>query len=262
MESGKPLRRGKLVDEIIETLRQDIVTRKLPHGSSLLEKEVCDRFGVSPPTAREAIRALEMIGLVNVVHGNGSFVRSEGDFAVASALQTLLQLESVGIMEVLDVRQVLGRRSIELAASNATDEDISTVALACDRYDRLGEVKELDELIQYVVDFQRAVSAASHSPLLQTLEAFLLALLNEVQMNSVAGQGLRFLRARAMEFQPHRLAILEGLRSGDRSIARAAMDDYFDAQRALFDRDATLRELSLSSPALINVISNMVRRFK
>ena len=72
------------------------------------EKDLSERFGVSQPTVREAIRALETIGLVEVLHGNGSFVRGQGDYALASALQTLLQLESVGIMDVLDVRQVTG----------------------------------------------------------------------------------------------------------------------------------------------------------
>ncbi len=263
-EPGKARRpRVKLVDEIIESLRQDIVTRRLPHGERLpSEKELSDHFGVSQPTVREAIRALETIGLVEVFHGNGSFVRSQGDFALASALQTLLQLESVGIMEVLDVRQALGRRSVELAAVNATEEDIANVALACARYDRLGEVKEVDEVIAHVIGFQRAVSTASHSPLLQSLEAFLLALLNQVQATSLAGRGVRFWRARAMEFQPHRIAILEGLRCRDPLIARTAMDRYFDAQRALFDRDANLRALNLSSPNLINVVSDMVLQFK
>ena len=115
----------KMADEIIETLRQDIVTRRLPDGERLpSEKELSDRFGVSQPTVREAIRALETLGLVEVLHGSGSFVRSSGEFALASALQTLLQLQSVGVMEVLNIRQALGRHSIELAAANATDDDI------------------------------------------------------------------------------------------------------------------------------------------
>src|ERR1700685_761340 len=93
-ELTKPRRRRvKLGDEIIEYLRQDIGTRPLPHGGRLpSEKELSDRFGVSQPTIREAIRALEAVGLIDVFHGSGSFVRSQGDYALASALQTLLQL--------------------------------------------------------------------------------------------------------------------------------------------------------------------------
>jgi len=263
-EITKPRRRRvTVVDEIIESLRQDIVTRRLPHGERLpSEKELSDQFGVSQSTVREAIRALEAVGLIDFFHGNGSFVRGQGDYAVASALQTLLQLESVGIMEVLGLRQVLGRYSIEAAASNATAEDIDAITLACTRFDSLGDVKTVDEVISHIINFQRAVSAASHSPLLHSLEVFLLALLNEVQVNSLTDRGPRFWRARALEFQLHRVAILEGIRSRDARVARRAIDRYFEAQHARFERDDRLRALKLSNPGLINVVAKMVRQYK
>ncbi len=256
-------RRVKIVDEIIETLRQDIVSRRLPHGERLpTEKELSDRFGVSQPTVREAIRALETLGLVEVFHGSGSFVRSQGDYAIASALQTLLQLESVGIMDVLEVRQLLGRHSIEAAAVHATERDLEAIAEATARFDRPNELKDVEQVIAGVIDFQRAVSAASHKPILQSLEAFLLALLNEVQVAPLASRGIRFWRARALEFQPHRVAILDGIRSRKPVAARKAIDHYFEAQRARFEKDESLRSLNLSNPKLITLVSEMVRQSK
>ena len=256
-------RRIKLVDEIIESLRQDIVTRRLPDGGRLPnEKELSERFGVSQPTIREAIRALETLGLVEVLHGNGTFVRSQGDFALASALQTLLQLESVSIMEVLDIRQALGRHSVELAVAKATKEDIAEMATTFARFEQLSQTGEVDEVIANIIGFQRALSVASHSALLVSLEAFLLALLNEVQVESLSGRGARFWRARAMDFQPYRFDILEGVRSRDPEAARAAMDRYFDAQRTRFELDENLRAVNLSHPGLINVIAEMVRQFR
>lgn len=254
-------RRVKVVDEIIETLRQDIVTRRLPHGERLpSEKELSDRFGVSQPTVREAIRALETLGLVEVFHGNGTFVRSHGDYALASALQTLLQLGGVGIMDVLDVRQVLGRYSIEVAAGQATAEDIAGIEAATARFDRLSDLKEVEQVIACVIDWQRTVSAASHNPILQSLEAFLLALLNEVQVKSLTDRGIRFWRTRALDFQPHRIAILEGIRSGDPVAARHAMERYFEAQRARFEGEEALRSINLASPKLVTIVSDMVRQ--
>lgn len=256
-------RRVKVAEEIIETLRQDIVTRRLPHGERLpSEKDLSNRFAVSQPTVREAIRALETLGLVEVFHGNGSFVRSQGDYALASALQTLLQLESVSIMDVLDVRQMLGRHSIEAAAAKATAQDIELIQTTSERFECPANLKEIGQVIAAIIDFQRAVSAASHNRILQSLEAFLLALLNEVQVTSLAGRSLRFWRARALQFQPHRIAILEGIRSGDPAVARVAMDRYFEAQRERFEQDKALRSMDLSSPVLVSVVSNMVRQFK
>lgn len=256
-------RRIKLVDEIIESIRQDIVTRRLPDGERLpSEKELSDRFGVSQPTVREAIRALETLGLVEVLHGSGSFVRSQGDFALASALQTLLQLRSVGIMEVIEIRQVLGRHSIRLAVAHATDEDVAAIAASCAAFEHPEEFADVDQVLAHVIGFQRALSAASHSALLQSLEAFLLALLNEVQAKALANRGVRFWRARALDFQEHRVAILESLRSGDPLAAGEAMDQYFDAQRKRFEQDDSLSALNLSNPRLIDVVGNMVRQFR
>jgi GntR family transcriptional repressor for pyruvate dehydrogenase complex len=256
-------RKLKIVDEIIESLRQDIVTRRLADGQRLpREKILSERFGVSQPTIREAIRALETLGLVDVFHGNGTFVRSQGDYALASALQTLLQLESVGIIEVLELRQVLGGYSIEAAAANATKEDIEAIALACERFDQLDKVKDVDGVLAQVIDFQLAVSAASHRPLLQSLEAVLLALLNEVQVKSLTGRSVRFWRGRALQFQDHRIAIVEAIRSRDPARARLAMDDYTKAQRALLEQEQDLQALNLSNPNLIPVVARMVQQFK
>ena len=256
-------RKVKLVDQIIETLRQDIVTRRLPDGERLpSEKELSERFGVSQPTVREAIRALETIGLVEVLHGNGTFVRSRGDFALASALQTLLQLESVGLMEVLDMRQVLGLHSIGLAVSNATDADMAEIERTCQRFEHLSDAEALEDIIGPVLAFQRAVSTASHSTLLKSLETFLLVLLSEVQIQPLGDHDVRFWKIRALDFQPNRVAIVAALRARDPEAAQVAMRDYFEAQRRRFMQDDKLRLLDLSSPGLIDVVANMVDRFR
>lgn len=256
-------RRVKIVNEIIETLRQDIVSRRLGDGERLPnEKDLSERFGVSQPTVREAIRALETLGLVDVFHGSGTFVRSQGDYALATALQTLLQLENVGIMEVLDVRQVLGRHSIQQAASKATPEDLAVLEGFLAQFKQADKIRSVDQMTALIVAFQRAVSAAAHSPVLNSLESFLLNLLNEVQVKSLSGRTIRFWRARAMAFQQHRVAIVAGIRSGDPAIALVAMNRYFDAQRARFERDGSLRSLNLSSPKLITIVSDMVRDSK
>ena len=260
-QQGSGARRVKVVDEIIETMRQDIATQRLKNGERLpSEKELSERFAVSQPTIREAIRALETMGLVEVLHGNGSFVRGQGDYALASALQTLLQLKSVGIMDVLDVRQVLGRHSAGRAARNASADDVALIEQATAKFETIAVLKSTDEIIACIIEFQRAISAASHNPILHSLEAFLLALLNEVQVKSLSGRGLRFWRARAMEFQPHRLAILEGFRQRDPDAVCQSMDRYFDAQRARFERDEALRSINLASPRLVTIVSDMVRQ--
>jgi hypothetical protein len=65
-----------------------------------------------------------------------------------------------------------------------------------------------------------------------------------------------------MDFQPHRVAILDGIRARDAAVARAAMDRYFAAQRERFEQDDILRAINLSNPRLIDAVSDMVRQFR
>ena len=144
----------------------------------------------------------------------------------------------------------------------APEEDLTAIATATARFELPNKLKDVDQIVSGIIDFQRAVSAASHSAILLSLETFLLALLNEVQLQSLRSRGTRFWRARAVEFQPHRVAILAGVRSRDPAKARAAMDRYFEAQRTRFEQDASLRDLNFSSPKLVNAVSEMVRQSK
>lgn len=256
-------RRSRMADEIIESLRQEIVSGKLPDGGRMpTEKDLAARYGVSQPTIREAMRSLETLGLVEVHHGSGSYVRGQGNYALALALQTLLQLESVGILEVLDVRQLLGRRSIELAAVRATAEDITAIRASIDAFDHIDNVNDVDGITQMLVAFQRAVSTAAHSPLLNSLETFLITLLIEVQVKSLKKKGVRFWRPRALEFKDDRMAIYQGVHDRSVEAAGAAMERYFEHQRARFVEDESLRELKLSDPRLITAVAQMVQQLR
>ena len=64
-------RRPRLADVVADELRDDILNGVVPDGGLLpKQEELIQRFGVSPPSVREALRILETEGLVSVVRGN------------------------------------------------------------------------------------------------------------------------------------------------------------------------------------------------
>ena len=94
--------RQKVADQILAALRTEIVTGALPRGARLpAERELAERFGVSGPTVREAIRGLSALGLVEVRHGSGAYVAPDVDSIVAVSLGTLVQLEDVGVADLI-----------------------------------------------------------------------------------------------------------------------------------------------------------------
>ncbi|WP_206243558.1 FadR/GntR family transcriptional regulator [Novosphingobium terrae] len=252
-----------MVDEIIESLRQQIVSGKLGDGARLpTEKELAQNYAVSQPTIREAIRALETLGLVEVQHGSGTFVRSQGSYALALSLQTLLQLESVGIFEVLDVRQLLGRQSVRATAKLATDEEIEMIGRSLAALDRLDEVDDVDEILRRMIDFQCSISALCRNPLLHRLETFLVTLLLEVQVIPMRKRGMKFWRDRAVAFQGDRREIFAAIQARDIGKAGDAMENYLEHQRARFVEDKKLGALNLSDSRLIEGLAEMVRQMK
>jgi GntR family transcriptional repressor for pyruvate dehydrogenase complex len=250
---------SKVTDAIIEAIRQDIVTGRLQRGDKLPnERGLAAHFGVSQPTVREAVRALDALGLVDVRQGSGAYVRGDGSYMLASALQTMLQMERVTILDVLNVRVVLGRESVRVAATAATDADLAALEA---RFETLSHPQELDGvagIIDALSAFQTALSAAAHNPLLLAIEGFLVNLLLQIQASVMSQRGADFWSERSTRFQPDRRRILSALQDGDEVAAAAAMDAYLDHQRAAFVDDPEFSKLRLSDSKPMQAMSELV----
>src|ERR671930_2811033 len=116
-----------LTYEAIEQIRRLIKSGELPPGSGLPpENEVAAQLGLSRNSMREAVKALEMVRVLDVRRGDGTYVTSleprlllEGlGFAV-----DLLQDES--ILSVVEVRRLLEPAATGLAAERITDEGLA-----------------------------------------------------------------------------------------------------------------------------------------
>ncbi|MCT7657837.1 FadR/GntR family transcriptional regulator [Mycobacterium deserti] len=239
----------KAVDGVIDSLRQDIVSQRLTQGSRLPnERELAAHYGVSQPTVREAVRALAAIGLVEVRHGSGAYVRGDSDYLVNTALQILMQMKDVGLLEALDVRTALGLQSAEAAAAKATEDDLDRLEETYDFLESVTKLRTHDALIQKVAGFQIGVSQAGHNELATAIESVLVSLIMQMQFKVLRTRGIRYWQQRTTEFQPDRRRILDALRAHHPSRARKAMADYLDHQRRYFTDDPELAQLRLSDP--------------
>ncbi len=105
---------GKLYRRIVQAIIADIVGGVFPVGSRLpAERDLTERFGVSRPTVREAMIALEMQGLVEARKGSGVFVLASSNAEVDQELD-------IGAFEITEARRLLEG---EVAAVAATEID-------------------------------------------------------------------------------------------------------------------------------------------
>jgi GntR family transcriptional regulator, transcriptional repressor for pyruvate dehydrogenase complex len=251
--------RPKRTDVIIEVLREEIVSGRLPRGARLpTERELANHYGVSQPTVREVIRALDVMGLVDVRHGSGAYVRGDSAYLMATALQTMLQIESVGIVDVLDVREMLGRESVRRAAMNATVGDVAACREALGRLDRVTDLPDVDSIIDAISQFQRLLAAAAHNPFLLALETVLINLLLQIQVKVLARRGVKFWRERSSGFQTDRVSIVDAVADKDANRAAAAIETYLERQREAFLADPDLSLMRFSDAKAIRAAADAV----
>ena len=159
-----PGRSASLSSQIVADTRDALFAKRLKPGDFFgTENEIAERYGVSRIVARDALRTLEALGIVEIKMGKGGGARvARGNprlFAEALAVQ--LDLTGVGPAEIMDAQRAIECLAAELAAENATDEDIAhkfrliaTPVLGAARTEnvigivnRLETVKDIGELV-------------------------------------------------------------------------------------------------------------------
>ena len=231
-------------DLIARDLVQEIVSGALPRGGKLpAEKELAQAYGASQPTIREAMRALSMLGLVEARHGSGVYITNNSAQLVARSLSTIIQFNQIGILDVLDVRATLGRHAVERAAEHATRKDIQAIA---DALKGVEEVEDPRAVVTAIADFQIALSAASHNPLLTEIESFLVALIMHFQFAVYGSRGPAFWKRWTSESAPFRRQIVTALQRRAKGQLLKAMNEYLSAQRRHFIDHPQLTSARLS----------------
>lgn len=127
----KPVKTKKIYEEIVAQVKALIVDGKLQPGDKLLsERELSERLNVSRASVREAFSALEMMGIITIRPGEGSFVRQVSYEGMLEPLSFLLQVEIDDIMHLLEVRKFLEVETAALAAMRAQPENIAEMKQA------------------------------------------------------------------------------------------------------------------------------------
>ena len=149
MDEFLPLR-----DVVFNTLRKAILTGKLKPGERLMEVHLASRLGVSRTPIREAIRKLELEGLVIMIPRRGAEVA---------------QITEKSLKDVLEVRRALDALSVELACDRITEEEIRTLKDACDEFENAVKGKEVSVIAKADVALHDIIVQAAGNQRLQQL---------------------------------------------------------------------------------------------
>ena len=213
------VRRTRLFEGIVAQVRDLIRDGRLQPGQRLpAERELAERFQVSRASLREAIRTLELEGLVVIRPGAGTFVSEEGFDAAMDVLARRLLAEREALADVVELRLVLEPQIAALAAQRATLEDKGRLEVI---------LKEQEEQILRgetgaVADtaFHSTLASASHNEALVRLSTTLVELLAPSRDES-----LQTPERSQRSVKSHR-TILSAIQQGDVEAVDQAMTEH------------------------------------
>ncbi|MEN6325382.1 MAG: FadR/GntR family transcriptional regulator [Syntrophomonas sp.] len=162
--SFQPIKTKKIYEEIMEQLKDMISSGELKPGEKLpSERDMSDSLGVSRASVREALTALEALGILDIRPGEGTFVRETSVSRIFEPLAMVLAVERNPGAQMMEIRRILETEAAALAAERASEDNLSNIETILDK---MKNTKIISEAVDFDLKFHYSIAEASHNTIL------------------------------------------------------------------------------------------------
>ena len=154
----------KIYQIVIDYIGDMIINEDLKKGDKLpTERDLAMKLNVSRNSIREALKILDVIGLVSRRQGDGTYIKESFDDCFIEPLSIMFMLDRINENEILELRNMIEAETASLAAMRITDKEIKNLT---EVYEAL--VKEEDESIsaKYDKEFHYIIARASKNKII------------------------------------------------------------------------------------------------
>lgn len=233
---AEPIRRRKLAHEVLDRLLAQLREGDYPVGTTLpSERELMERFAVGRPAVREALQALERMGLIRIVHGEGARVLPLSMHSIIGQISesaTHLLSSSDDLLEHLkEARMAFEVGMVRMAAEHGTEEGIAALheALEANRDSAADQARfQATDMA-----FHQAIAAVSGNPIYPAVSQAMLEWLGQFHAHLVRKPGAE----RVIVSEHER--IYERIAAGDADGAAKAIIEHLTRASPLYRRDQT-----------------------
>jgi GntR family transcriptional regulator, transcriptional repressor for pyruvate dehydrogenase complex len=156
------IRLERVADKVANQLKKAISDGLLKVGDRLPpERELAEKMGVSRPSVREALQKLEVLGMVQTVHGGGTVVRNITEKEVQTPIEAVIGLNKHKVVELTEVRACLETWAARRAALERTEDELELMRKLLETMERGLESGQIQA--ETDVKFHTAIAAASHN---------------------------------------------------------------------------------------------------
>lgn len=217
--SFEPVRRTRLSQQIVVEVCRLIRQGRFRPGDTLpAERDLAEQLQVSRASLREALRALEIAGIIESRHGGGTYVRDFSDFGIESPLALILEASGDIVGDLWEVRIIFEPAVAARAAGRAIPADIEKLELTlAEQKDVYRNPGDNDRALQLDRRFHIALAEASHNMVAVRVIQLINRLLHDGRSHFVTSPDRRL-----QAYRRH-VEIVEAVRAGDARLAHDVM---------------------------------------
>jgi DNA-binding FadR family transcriptional regulator len=218
----QPARPRRAFDEIIGQIKAMIEDGTLQAGDRLpSERALAEQFAVSRNTVREALRMLEIAGLVQLKRGalGGSFISAPDSSLAADTLSNALRVTDFSLANLVETLRDLSSITAATAIDRMSEDDLAKLEDNVRRAAELTEAGEWDEKMRVSLEFYAIMAEATENPVLVLVVRTLLDVTEKVILRVGVTHDDSIVRSRR--------ALLKALRARDSVAAQAELARHF-----------------------------------
>jgi len=208
LDNYKPLR-----DVVFENLRTAILEGNLKAGKRLMEVQLAEQLGVSRTPIREAIRKLELEGLVVMLPRKGAYVAN---------------MSFKDLIDVLEIRASLEGLAASLASERLRDEDIVELERVAKEFEKSVREADIDTVLKKDVEFHEKIFLMANNKKLYHLITSLWEQVHRFRVTYVSNYEA------SLSLVDEHNRILEAIKSGDSELAKKYATEHIELAEQFF----------------------------
>lgn len=204
-----------LTNLIFEKVRDDILNDVYTLGDKLVESKLADELGVSRTPVREALKQLELDGLVESIPNRGVIVKGLSDQDIYDIYSVRISIESI---------------AAELAVERMTPEDLKELADICDLMEFFTMKNDSDKIFELNTQFHEKIYSCTKSRYLEHILKDFQIFIKSTRLESLKTKGRL-----EIALSEHK-AILEAFKNHDKEAAKRAISKHIvSAQKNVYE---------------------------
>ena len=226
VRAATPIQKTTLTSATLDQLIAYVVKGDWKAGDRIPpERELCEQLGIARPSLREALTAMELIGMLDRRTGEGTFVLPKSEFLSKPLLWALTGTDHEELQDIIESRVLIEQSLAALAAKRATKEEIEAIATIVAGME--DDIRQGRSILEADLRFHLAIADAAHNLVLRNAVQLLRNMMRQWLSLKLEIPGVP---ERVLE---QHTAILDGIRQRKPEAASAAMAAHLTSSARL-----------------------------